>query len=42
MIRILTIFVAVLMMAGALSACGRKGPPDSPPGTTYPHSYPDS
>jgi len=40
MTRFLTIFVALLMIAGTLSACGRKGNPEAPPGSTYPREYP--
>ena len=39
-IRFLTIAVAVVMMASMLTACGRKGDPDAPPGSTYPRTYP--
>ena len=39
-IRFLTIAVAVLMMAATLTACGRKGDPEAPPGSTYPRDYP--
>jgi len=38
--RFLTVAVALLMVAGALSACGRKGAPEAPPGSTYPSTYP--
>ncbi|HEY9080242.1 LPS translocon maturation chaperone LptM [Magnetovibrio sp.] len=41
MTRFLTIAVAMLLIAGALSACGRKGDPDAPPGSTYPRTYPN-
>lgn len=41
MIRFMTIAVAMMMIAGALTACGRKGAPESPPGTTYPRDYPN-
>jgi len=39
-IKTFTIAVALLMIAGALSACGRNGAPEAPPGSTYPHNYP--
>ncbi|MBL4613295.1 MAG: hypothetical protein JKY27_00250 [Magnetovibrio sp.] len=41
LIRFFTIAVAMLMVAGALSACGRKGAPEAPTGTTYPRDYPN-
>jgi len=40
MIRFLTVAVALLMIAGALTACGRKGAPEAPPGSTFPSQYP--
>ena len=27
-------------LLGALAACGKLGPPDTPPGSTYPRGYP--
>jgi len=41
MSRFLIVAVALLLVAGSLSACGRKGDPDAPPGSTYPRSYPN-
>lgn len=40
MMRFMTLLLALVMMAGVLSACGRKGDPEEPPGTTYPRQYP--
>lgn len=40
MIRFLTVAVLLFGLAGTLSACGRKGDPEAPPGTTYPRTYP--
>ena len=40
MMRFFTIAVALMMIAGALTACGRKGAPEAPPGSTYPAQYP--
>ena len=40
MIRTLTIVMTLLMIGGALSACGKKGPPEAPSGSTYPREYP--
>ena len=41
MSRFLMIAMAMLMVAGTLSACGRKGDPEAPPGSTYPRTYPN-
>jgi len=41
MSRFLIVAMAMLMIAGSLSACGRKGAPEAPPGSTYPRSYPN-
>lgn len=37
----LALFLA-LALAGSLAACGKKGPPEPPPGekSTYPRTYP--
>lgn len=35
-----TIAVVLVMIAGTLTACGRKGNPEEPPGSTYPREYP--
>lgn len=40
MMRFMTLLIALVMMAGVLTACGRKGAPEEPPGTTYPRQYP--
>jgi len=32
--------VMVLAMITPLAACGRKGPPEFPEGSKYPHEYP--
>lgn len=40
-IRIMTVAVVVVLVAASLTACGRKGAPDAPPGSTYPSSYPN-
>ena len=32
-------FAAIALLAG-LAACGKVGPPDTPPGSTYPKAYP--
>ncbi len=41
----LCIALCGLLLAGALSGCGKKGPPGPPEGEessyTYPHTYPD-
>lgn len=39
--RTLTVLVLVAAMAVSLSACGRKGRPIPPEGSTYPRNYPD-
>lgn len=39
--RRLTTLVIIAAMAVGLSACGRKGKPIAPEGTTYPRHYPD-
>ncbi len=40
LIRFCTIAVTLVMIAGTLTACGRKGDPEAPPGSTYPREYP--
>lgn len=39
MIRALALLLAVVALASPL-ACGKKAPPDPPPDSTYPRSYP--
>ncbi|MGE5515607.1 MAG: LPS translocon maturation chaperone LptM [Bacteroidota bacterium] len=39
--RRLTTLILVAAMAVSLSACGRKGKPIPPEGSTYPRTYPD-
>lgn len=41
MSRFLIVAMAMLMIAASLSACGRKGDPEAPPGSTYPQAYPN-
>jgi len=41
MSRFLMLALAMLMIVGSLSACGRKGDPEAPPGSTYPRTYPN-
>ena len=41
MTRFLTLALVTLLMAASLTACGRKGAPEAPPGSTYPSSYPN-
>jgi len=38
--RFFTLAAVLLVSAVALSACGRKGDPEAPPGPTYPRTYP--
>ncbi len=38
--RILLSLMLALMVALPLGACGRKGNPEPPDGTTYPRDYP--
>lgn len=40
-VRVLSM-VVMLALASALAACGKKGPPEPPPGeeSTYPRTYP--
>jgi len=40
MTRLMTFVLVSLLMAASLSACGRKGNPDFPPGASYPQQYP--
>lgn len=40
MTRFLTIAVVVALMAASVTACGRKGAPAHPPGSSYPATYP--
>lgn len=39
----LTLLLLILAIALPLMACGKKGPPDTPPGekSTYPRHYPN-
>ena len=39
--RLLIFLLALSLALPALSACGRKGPPEPPEGSTYPRPYPD-
>ena len=39
--RLLVLLLALTLALPALSACGRKGPPEPPEGTTYPRQYPN-
>lgn len=41
MTRVLTIALVAVLMTASLSACGRKGAPEAPPGSTYPSDYPN-
>lgn len=41
MTRMLTVTLVALLMAASLTACGRKGVPDAPPGSSYPAQYPN-
>jgi predicted small lipoprotein YifL len=38
--RLLIWMIAASLALPALSACGRKGAPEPPEGTTYPRQYP--
>ena len=42
MIRAIAAIVLALFLAVALGACGKKGPPEPPPGATdeFPKKYP--
>lgn len=39
--RRLTTLIVIAAMAASLSACGRKGKPIAPEGSSYPRQYPD-
>lgn len=41
MMRLLMIAVVMVLVAASVTACGRKGAPDAPPGSTYPAKYPN-
>jgi len=43
-VRKIILLAFVLALAAPLAACGRKGPPEAPPGADekYPRSYPAS
>lgn len=36
---LMSVFIVILFVA-SLSACGRKGQPEPPPGADYPRTYP--
>jgi predicted small lipoprotein YifL len=38
---ILALLVLLALALPALEACGRKGPPEPPEGSTYPRQYPN-
>jgi predicted small lipoprotein YifL len=38
--RLMTVALVSVLLAASLSACGRKGAPEFPPGSTYPNQYP--
>ncbi|MCR4379117.1 MAG: lipoprotein [Rhodospirillales bacterium] len=40
MMRLLTVALLMVLVAASVTACGRKGAPDAPPGSTYPAQYP--
>lgn len=39
-LRKLVVLFLVLGMVSATAACGRKGPVEAPPDSTYPRDYP--
>ena len=39
-IRFAVLALLIVAMGSVVSACGRKGAPEVPPGSTYPGSYP--
>jgi predicted small lipoprotein YifL len=39
--RLLICAILLSLALPALSACGRKGPPEPPEGSTYPRQYPN-
>jgi predicted small lipoprotein YifL len=41
MTRLLTIALVLAVAAASVTACGRKGAPEAPPGSTYPAQYPN-
>lgn len=41
MTRMMTLALVAILLTASLSACGRKGAPEAPPGTTYPLPYPN-
>lgn len=41
MTRMLTLTLVAILLTASLSACGRKGAPEAPPGSTYPSTYPN-
>lgn len=41
MTRLLTMALVAVLVTASLSACGRKGAPEAPPGSTYPDTYPN-
>ena len=40
MMRGLVLMLVVLGLGLTLGACGKKGAPEHPPGSTYPRDYP--
>lgn len=42
MVRNGVLILAALAMAAPLAACGKKGSPEHPAGSKYPHLYPTS
>jgi len=40
MTRGMMVLLVVLGLGLTLSACGKKGTPEPPPGSTYPREYP--
>lgn len=40
LMRIVLILALVTVLAVPLSACGRKGKPEAPPGSDFPRTYP--
>ena len=39
--RLAVLLIAMSLALPALSACGRKGPPEPPEGSTYPRQFPN-
>lgn len=38
--KIAALAILIVAMGAGVSACGRKGAPEVPPGSTYPSNYP--